>query len=243
MSTPSSFPGFPDRLSFVPVPAPFFGQLLREIDDLAELKLCLHVWRLLQAQKGPACFVRASALAADRGLLLAIRQADEDPQRTLRRALDRARERGVLAELAVAQDEREECLYFLNTPANRVLIDRARSGELRLGPFEPLPPTVVPAALPRPGIYELYEQNVGLLTPLIAEALREAELRYPPEWIEAAFREAVSYNRRNWRYIHGILERWETRGRGEHGEARRRPEPPEDAARYYEGAYGSRVER
>ena len=31
----------------------------------------------------------------------------------------------------------------------------------------------------RPSIYSLYEQNIGVLTPLLAEQLAEAERRYP----------------------------------------------------------------
>jgi DnaD/phage-associated family protein len=65
----------------------------------------------------------------------------------------------------------------------------------------------------RPNIFVLYEQNIGLLSPLIAEELKEAADRYPAEWIEAAFREAVLYNKRNWKYIRAILRRWETEGR------------------------------
>ena len=44
------FPGFPDRMELVPVPGAVFGTLLREIDDLAELKTLLHILRLLHAQ-------------------------------------------------------------------------------------------------------------------------------------------------------------------------------------------------
>ncbi len=65
----------------------------------------------------------------------------------------------------------------------------------------------------RPNIFVLYEQNIGLLSPLIADQLRDAAEQYPPEWIEAAFREAVQHNKRNWRYISAILRRWETEGR------------------------------
>ena len=39
----------------------------------------------------------------------------------------------------------------------------------------------------RPNIFALYEQNIGLLTPLIAEDLKDAINHYPEEWIEAAF--------------------------------------------------------
>jgi DNA replication protein len=65
----------------------------------------------------------------------------------------------------------------------------------------------------RPNIFVLYEQNIGLLSPLIADELKDAADRYPEEWIEAAFREAVQNNKRKWKYISAILRRWETEGR------------------------------
>ena len=65
----------------------------------------------------------------------------------------------------------------------------------------------------RPNIFVLYEQNIGLLSPLIADELKDAADQYPAEWIEAAFREAVQHNKRKWNYIRAILRRWETEGR------------------------------
>ncbi len=65
----------------------------------------------------------------------------------------------------------------------------------------------------RPNIFVLYEQNIGLLSPLIAEELKDAADQYPAEWIESAFREAVQQNKRKWSYIRAILRRWETEGR------------------------------
>ena len=65
----------------------------------------------------------------------------------------------------------------------------------------------------RPNIFVLYEQNIGLLTPLIANELEDAAERYPADWIEAAFLEAVQYNKRKWSYIRAILRSWEKDGR------------------------------
>ena len=48
---------------------------------------------------------------------------------------------------------------------------------------------------------------------MIAEELKEAESRFPQQWIEDAVRESVKGNKRNWRYIFSILERWESEGR------------------------------
>jgi DNA replication protein len=65
----------------------------------------------------------------------------------------------------------------------------------------------------RPNIFVLYEQNIGLLSPLLADELKDAADQYPEDWIEAAFREAVQHNKRKWSYIRAILRRWETEGR------------------------------
>jgi DNA replication protein len=237
------FAGFPNRMSYLPVPASFFGSLLREIDDLAEMKLTLHGWRLLQQQRRPPRFLRQSELEADRELLLSLRSsAKDDPVGAVGRALNAATERGTLLAVTVEVEGREERCYLLNTASNQGLAGQIRRGEASLGPFKPLGP-VAPPPEPRQGIYELYEQNIGLLTPLIAEELREAELHYSEEWIEEAFREAVAYNKRNWRYVRRILENWATRGRGERGETRGYPQPPDDPSRYLEGRYGRLLKR
>jgi hypothetical protein len=47
----------------------------------------------------------------------------------------------------------------------------------------------------RPNLYRLYEENIGPLTPLVADALRDAENTYAIEWIEEAIRIAVQEQR------------------------------------------------
>ena len=66
----------------------------------------------------------------------------------------------------------------------------------------------------------LYEGHIGVLTPMIADALREAEDTYPPSWIEDAFKIAVENNARNWRYVSAILNRWQVEGRDEREDRR-----------------------
>jgi DnaD/phage-associated family protein len=74
-------------------------------------------------------------------------------------------------------------------------------------------PRNIQVEIDRPNIFKLYEQNIGLLTPLVADHLRDAADLYPEEWIEAAFREAVQHNIRKWSYISAILRNWETEGK------------------------------
>ena len=64
----------------------------------------------------------------------------------------------------------------------------------------------------RANIFKLYEQNFGPLTPMIAETLQDAEKTYPTEWIESAMSEAVANNKRNWKYVEAILQRWQVDG-------------------------------
>jgi DnaD/phage-associated family protein len=90
-------------------------------------------------------------------------------------------------------------------------------------------------------IFVLYEQNIGIITPMIAEELREAEKLYPPGWIEEAFKEAVQLNKRSWRYIARILERWESEGK-DSGEYKRDIKK-DDPDKYIKGKYGHMVRR
>jgi DNA replication protein len=74
-------------------------------------------------------------------------------------------------------------------------------------------PQYVQIKMERPNVFTLYEQNIGLLSPMIADQLKDAADQYPPEWIEDAFRRAVEQNKRTWSYVRAILRRWETEGR------------------------------
>ena len=61
-------------------------------------------------------------------------------------------------------------------------------------------------------ISQLYEANIGMLTPVVAERLIDVRARYPPGWFAAALEEAVASEHRNLKYIEAILERWKTEG-------------------------------
>ena len=222
-----AFSGFPPgKVRSASIPEPVFTELIPLIDDLAELKLTLHVlWRLGQ-QRGKVRYLRHADLASDQVLLSGLGDA---PVEALSAATERAVARGTLLRVETAIGEVTEEIYFANTPKGRAAVEAIARGEW--------PEELKSAA--RPNIFALYEQNIGLLTPLIADQLREAEQVYPAEWIEEAFREAVSLNKRSLRYILAILERWRSEGRGEG--TRRRPREA-DRRRYIEGEYGEYIE-
>jgi len=227
------FPGFSPRMRFTPLPNVFFSQLLPQIDDLTELKATLHVFWALYKKRGYPRFVTYGELLGDRRLMAGMEDGD-----ALRHGLQMATSRGTLIRLSLEREGRSEDIYFLNSESNRDAVVKIETGELDVGAVPRAQPYHKPEE--QPNIFILYEQNIGMLTPMIAEQLKDAERIYPSTWIEAAFKEAVSQNVRKWGYISAILERWAAEGRN-HGKGGRHPE--EDRDKYLKGRYGHVVKR
>ncbi|OGN72352.1 MAG: hypothetical protein A2X25_06855 [Chloroflexi bacterium GWB2_49_20] len=90
-----------------------------------------------------------------------------------------------------------------------------------------------PPGKPFPGAYDLYEANIGVLTPMLADALAADVADYSDEWVCDAIREAVKSNARNLKYVEAILKRWKQDGRG----MSKRKKPGTDPQDYVGGKY------
>jgi DnaD/phage-associated family protein len=150
------------------------------------------------------------------------------PLELLDEGLHAAVQRTSLLHLALPGDGRLINWYLVNTAANRAWVEQVCKTSVSLPPNESIPE-------PRPPLLALYEQNIGLVTPLLVEELREAEEQYPPDWIADAIREAVRSNARSWRYIRKVLERWASYGRTD---AQAQSERSLDVETYIHGPYG-----
>jgi DnaD/phage-associated family protein len=64
-------------------------------------------------------------------------------------------------------------------------------------------------------ISKAYTSEIGILTPMIADELREASTAYPVQWTIDAIHEAATQNKRGWKYILAILTRWKAQGNQE----------------------------
>ncbi len=227
--SPQRFSGFPDgKTPTVRLPDVFFTELLPQVDDLIELQVTLLALRwLAQMRSNAAPWVTLDELLADPAVEATL---GRDTKRHLEQGLDRAVRRGVLLEVAWERaDGVEEIRYFANGPRGRAAVAAIRRG---------VSPTRAVQEADRPNIFTLYEENIGPLTALMSEELMEAEQTYPEAWIEEAFREAVSRNKRNWKYIHAILERWQTEGKDEIDRRYRE----RDRRQYIEGEFGDLIQ-
>ena len=208
------YKGFPRKVRYVPIPAPLLESLLEEIDNLAELKCTLRVIAMLHVKKGHPRFVTLGELQADRTLTRSLGQDGHSASQSIEQGMAKAVRRGTIAVASVEESGARQQLFTLNTEVNRTTLEKIAEGATQVSPLPVSEPWVEPEDTPN--IFALYEQNVGMLSPMIADELREAEELYPVEWISEAIREAVGLNKRSWRYISRILERWEHEGRG-HG--------------------------
>ncbi len=205
----TSFNGFPARMEFTPIPNHFFSALLPGIDDIVELKVTLLAIAALYRKKGYPKFTTCSELLENASL---VNSLSEPVTENLSRALRAASERGTFLCVEVERGGEPLDIYLLNTRANQDVALRITSGDLELGGLTVCRQPPVKAA-PQPDIFTLYEQNIGLLTPLVADELRDAEKSYPGDWVREAFKEAVNQNKRKWSYISAILERWASEGK------------------------------
>jgi len=235
------FNGFPARMEFTPLPNLFFSRLLPQISDLAELKTTLYVLEALYRRRGYPRFVAYRQLLANKSLMNSLGQVAKPAEKVLRDALKMASQRGTILHLVLDRDGEGEDIYLLNTERDRQTLAKIESDQLKLPGLkagrEPYVETEEP-----PDIFTLYEQNIGMLTPMIAEELRAAEGLYPQIWIKEAIKEAVALNKRSWRYIAAILERWSAEGKSD-GAYRRDSAKKAGPEKYIKGRYGHMVRR
>jgi DNA replication protein len=205
------FTGFQAKATkTIPVPSIFFSELLPAIDHLGELKITLYAFWALSRKEGRFRYLTQSEMADDRLLLEAVRTQGTSPEESLLEALERAVARGSLLQVSLTFSQGEETFYFLNSPKGRSAIKAIRAGKWTPS-GEPERPLALEVEYPN--LFTLYEQNIGPLTPMIAEALRDAEESYPEHWIKEAIRIAVENNVRKLNYIIAILEDWRNRGK------------------------------
>ena len=213
------FAGFPDgKNSFTYVPDRFFTELLPIIDSASELRVTIYTFYALSKKEGKVRYLRLVDYLTDRSFMESLGEKPSDAADALIDGIERANARGTLLNVTIGTSDGNIDLFLLNTEKGRTAVDGLSRGEWRpdLDAAE-----IVNIMVERPNIFVLYEQNIGQLTPMITEELRDAEKTWPVAWIEEAIELAVTSNVRKWRYIVGILKRWQQEGKQQDGLDRR----------------------
>ena len=214
------FKGFTESETFTQLPDTVFHNLLKDMNDVAELKVTLYlIWRV-EHMEGPfRALTRMDFNVRDLGL----------PAEEITRGLEKAVQRGTLLKV-----QRETTVYFLlNSPRGRATVQALETGK-----WNPKTGILAPP-IERSNIFKLYEENIGPLTPFIADVLNDAEEMYSAEWVGDAIQEAVLHNARNWKYCEAILKHWKEEGRAEKQDRR---DTEKDRRKYIEGKYSDYIE-
>ncbi len=231
------FHGFPvGKVQFTPIPAPFFSDLLPKIDHLGELKVTLYALWLLDKQSGTVRYFKEDDFANDLIFMEGMGNTPEDARINLHESLKRAIQRGTFLRTAYLREDKEIRVYFLNSPKGRKGWQATQRGE-----WHPDPNAAVTIELSKdkPNIFQLYEEHIGPLTPMISEVLKDAEDTYPQRWIEKAIEIAVKSNVRRWSYVEGILRRWQE---GKSDDQKPRGDSEKDRRKYVEGEFADYIE-
>jgi DnaD/phage-associated family protein len=211
-----------------PIPAAFFIDLLPQVTDLDELRVILWAFRSLDQQQGDLRYLTMEDFFEAEEFIPCLGKTEKEQKDRISKALEGSVRLGVLLQAESA----DQHLYFLNSPRGRAALEG-----LSQGAWQPEAHHSSGFSASRPNIFALYEQNIGPLTPLLADELRDAESQYPAEWIADAFKIAVTRNARNWRYIEAILRAWKEKGRDE----RDQRSTQEDRKLDSEGQYGDYI--
>lgn len=226
----AKFQGFEEsKKSFSSLPNQFFSELLPLIDDINELKLTIYLlWSAYTQGDYGVCF-RVKDILLDEKFLSGLEGTAETREKKLRQSLKNAAQRGSIIEVGISGKD-DETVYFINSPRGRqaAALYKEDKGIIEEVKHKPTLDII------QPNIFALYEENIGPLTPIIADALRDAQASYSEDWINEAIQLAVRNNVRRWKYVESILVRWQEEGKD--GADRR--DDQEDHRRYIKGEYG-----
>jgi DNA replication protein len=228
----SSFSGFPGgKVRFTRIPSPFFNELLPLIDNLNELKVTLYALWKLDRMEGEQRYLQIEDFSEDTLFMDGMGSPTN-----LEDGLQRAVKRGALLQGELELDGKPRTFYFLNSGKGRKMLQALKDGDWR-----PSGETRYPIELSqeRSNLFTLYERHIGPVTPLLADALKDAEREYPQEWLEDAIRIAVENNARAWSYVEAILSRWQKDGRAER---RSEGDSEKERKKYYDNKYSDSLE-
>ncbi|MFL2647050.1 MAG: DnaD domain-containing protein [Dehalococcoidia bacterium] len=201
------FEGFRTGSKAVAIPVEFFNELMPTLNRGVEIRVVLHVIYMIFRKSGRIRAVSFEELVNETSLRAAL---SEDTYRfQIKGALDRGVQAGALLECHLNQ---HDFLYFLNNEGGRRQYQQIQMGTLSFSKDSQITTSI---NLNKTTPIIAYEQEIGTVTPAIAEAIREAEGLYPTEWIIEALNLASTNNARSWRYVDAILKRWNKEGRND----------------------------
>ena len=223
------------------IPHEFFSEILPSINDFYELKTILYILWFIENNELEYPYFSIEQLKNDNLFLSGLGGSESDQIRHLNESIYHAIDDGVLIDVKKEITNLEMEFFFLNNIKGREAVELLRNGALKL---ESIRDNSLKLTKVKPNIFQLYEENIGVITPVIANALTELEKDYPIQWIKEAMKEAVKSNIRKLRYIEAILKNWKKEGKYERTDRRRSQKDQEeyDPDKYIDGEFSDFID-
>ena len=237
-----NFPGFSfENEQLTPIPVSFFTKAIKYVKDLGQLKIILYMFWRHNKSEGSRTYITFDTIAEDMTFMDSLGETKTAQLESLNHGLQLSVEQNLLLKAPVTIKDKNQEIYMLNTPESQKVISAIQKGNWIISDDETFP---IRLDLELPNIFTLYEENIGPITPMIADALKEIENLYPPNWIEEAFEEATKNNVRKFRYIEAILQNWQKEGRNDRTDRRssKKSEKEDDPERYIKGEFSDFIE-
>ena len=192
------------------VPNTFFEKFIPNIEfieDVLTLLWCAYLMQDTAAAKKRNFFSAEEIWLTD-GVEHSYTKIGIDKEKFFR-SLERCAEQGFLSKVKIDQKNHTETVFLLSNPEN--LGESEDLGKVELGLNISFDTDDVESSLVT-NLFELYEENFGVVSPIVAENLIEISRKYDFELIKLAFQEAARHGVGSWRYIERILENQEKEG-------------------------------
>ncbi len=236
------FDGFRDKpILLIDIPDQFFTDILPIIADLHQLKLALYLLFTFGKIESGFHYTTLFTILDKMEIDQILGFEEIDPSRDsliehLKTNLKNLSELGIIFLVDTGLPDKPDTLIFLNSSKGRAAIQAYQNGQLSVEG------NIIGNSAwenSKPSLFTLYEDNIGPLTPIIADAIIDAENDYPERWISEAINLSAKRNIRNWNYINAILKKWRQNGRDESVEAE--GEKP-DYKKYSDGEFADLID-
>jgi DNA replication protein len=227
----SDFEGFSGR-SQIGIPSNFYTDVLPNIKDLYELKVLLVIFQLIDRSEAAIPYYLPDNVLS---------QYFPDEREHAESGIRLAVEHGYLLLTEIQVNDTLKQIGFLNTPKGSEAVKAIQNGEFRFSEDQIATPKLTRH---QPNIFKIYEENIGVITPIIADHLRDLEKMYTPEWVSEAIQTAVKNSARSLRYIEVVLQNWQEEGKNVGTDRRRRKETSEqfDPEGYTDGEFSDFID-
>lgn len=185
----------------------FLNEVLPRLNDADSIKVLFYIQAHLAKQEGDNRYLFARQIV--QSSTLQHWMGAENSENRIQQTLNKTISSGFLISGKI-RPENSKTLVFWNDDNGKNTLQRLQNGLWQPSPTDH---PVKEQAKQQKNIYQLYEENIGPLTPLLSEDLTAAQEDFSIQWIEEAIHIAVQNNARSWRYVDAVLKSWQKEGK------------------------------